>query len=108
MLPVDLENIAAAVSVKVSSVMQYQNEFEAAAASYHFDCRSPRRVPPSKTRRKAKQISKAANRLLRHLAVYDYRNAADGHRTGNSLRLSHLLTAALRMASFERQKKSGV
>lgn len=76
--PEDFENIAATIGVKVRSVIPYRNEFEAAAASYRFHCRTPRRVRPSSIKSKAKKIARAANKLLRHLAIYDYRDAADG------------------------------
>jgi hypothetical protein len=35
-------------------------------------------VPSSKTIAKAKQIAAAADKVLRHLKIYDYRDAADG------------------------------
>jgi hypothetical protein len=37
-------------------------------------------VPPSTLERQAKGIAAAARRLLRHLEIYDYRNAAEGPR----------------------------
>ena len=74
----DFEEIAAAIGVKVSQVIRHQNRFEAAAALYRSDCRSPRRVPPSTIARRARAIAAAAKKLLHHLEVLDYRNAADG------------------------------
>jgi hypothetical protein len=74
----DFQKIAAAVGVKLDAVIQYRNEFEAAAVWYRSDESSPRRVPPSKIRIKAEQIAAAANKLLRHLKIYDSRHAVDG------------------------------
>jgi hypothetical protein len=71
----DLERIAASIGVSPLTVADYRNEFEAAAAWYRSDCRSPRRVPPSTLERQAKGIAAAAKRLLRHLEIYDYRTA---------------------------------
>ena len=76
----NFEQIAAAIRVKVSLVAQQRNAFEAAATWYRFDCRTPRRVPSSTIKRQATLIATAAKRLLRHLEIYDYRNAAEGPR----------------------------
>ena len=74
----DFERIAAAIGVDPRGVARCLDEFEAAAAWYRSDCRTPRRVPPSTLERQAKQIAAAARRLLRHLEIYDYRNAHEG------------------------------
>lgn len=74
----DFERIAAAIGVSPLAVADYRNEFEAPAAWYRSDCRSPRPVPPSTIKRQAKRIAAAAKRLLWHLEIYDTRNAAEG------------------------------
>ena len=74
----DFERIAAAVNVRIDVVCQYRNDFESAATWYRSDLKSPRRIPPSTLKRRTRQIAAAARKLLRHLEIYDYRNAADG------------------------------
>jgi hypothetical protein len=77
----DFERIAAAVSKDVSHVMQHEKSFESAAHWYRQDCRAakaPSRVAPSNMSKKMTQIANAARKLLRHLEVYDPRQAADG------------------------------
>jgi hypothetical protein len=74
----DFERIAAAIGVDPDDVVQCRNEFEAIAAWYRSDCRSPHRVPPSILKRQAEQIAAAAKRLLWHLEIYDYRKAHEG------------------------------
>ena len=74
----DFERIGAAIGVSLHAVAEYRNQFEAAAVWYRADCRSPRRVPPSTIIRQAKLIAAAAKKLLRHLEIYDFRNAAEG------------------------------
>ena len=74
----DFERIGAAIVVSPHAVAEYRNQFEAAAAWYRSDCKTPRRVPPSTITRQAKLISAAAKKLLRHLEIYDYRNAPKG------------------------------
>jgi hypothetical protein len=74
----DFKRIAAAIEVRVDAVIQYRNQFEAAAVWYRADSRSPERVPPSTIKRQAKLIAHAAKKLLRHLEVYDYRKAPEG------------------------------
>jgi hypothetical protein len=76
----DLERIATSLGVSPLTVANYRNHFESAAAWYRSDCRSPRRVPPSTLKRQAEGIAAAAERLLRHLEIYDYRKAAEGPR----------------------------
>src|SRR5688572_16586315 len=66
--------------MKVNDVVRYRNDFEAVAAWYHSDLRSPERTPPSTIERRVRQIATAAKRLLKHLKICDYRDAADGPR----------------------------
>jgi hypothetical protein len=77
----DFERIAAAVSKDVSHVMQHEKSFESAAHWYRQDCRAakaPSRVAPSNMSKIMTQIANAAVKLLRHLEVYDPRQAPDG------------------------------
>jgi hypothetical protein len=74
----DFECIATAIGVNPGRVEDYRNQFEAAARWYRSDCRTPRRVPPSTIKRQARLIAAAAKKLLRHLEIYDYRNAPEG------------------------------
>jgi hypothetical protein len=74
----DFERIGAAIGVSPPAVAEYRNQFEAAAAWYRSDCRTPQRVPPSNIKRQAKLIAAAAKKLIRHLEIYDYRNAPQG------------------------------
>ncbi len=74
----DFDGIAKAIRVNPLAVAECHNDFEAAAAWYRSDCRTPRRVPPSTLKRQAKGIAAAAKWLLRHLEIYNYRNAAQG------------------------------
>ena len=76
----DFEHIAVAIGVEVLDVIPYRNAFEAAATWYRADCNTPRRVPPSTIKRQARLIAAAAKKLLRHLEIYDYRNAPEGPR----------------------------
>jgi hypothetical protein len=73
----DFACIAAAIGIKIDDVVRYRNDFEAIAAWYRSDLRSPRRTPPSTIKRRVRQIAAASKRLLQHLEIYDYRNAAD-------------------------------
>ena len=74
----DFEHIGAAIGANSVAVADCGNQFEAAAAWYRSDCRSPRRVPPSTIKRQAEGIAGAAKKLLRHLEIYEYRNASEG------------------------------
>jgi uncharacterized protein YndB with AHSA1/START domain len=65
----DLEGLGAAVGVSPLAIADCHNQFEAAAAWYRSDCRSPHRVPPSILKRQAEQIAAAAKRLLGHLEL---------------------------------------
>jgi len=61
----DFERIGAAIGVSPPAVAEYRNQFEAAAAWYRSDCRTPQRVPPSNIKRQAKLIAAAAKKLKR-------------------------------------------
>ena len=77
----DFERIAAAIGKDVANVMQHEKSFEAAALWYRQDCRAPKapgRVAPSNMSKRMTQIANDARKLLRHLEVYDPRQAADG------------------------------
>ena len=77
----DFERIAAAIGKDVADVMQHEKSFEAAALWYRQDCRAPKapgRVAPSNMSKRMTQIANDARKLLRHLEVYDPRQAADG------------------------------
>jgi hypothetical protein len=77
----DFERIAAAIGKDVADVMQHEKSFEAAALWYREDFRAPKapgRVAPSNMSKRMTQIANDARKLLRHLEVYDPRQAADG------------------------------
>jgi hypothetical protein len=76
----DFERIAAAIEKDIDHVIGYENRFEAATTWYRLNATAPRgRGPtPSTMIRSVKQIANIARKLLRHLEVYDYRNASDG------------------------------
>jgi hypothetical protein len=77
----DFERIAVAIGKDVADVMQHEKSFEAAALWYRQDCRAPKapsRVAPSKMSKRMKLIANDARKLLRHLEVYDPRQAVDG------------------------------
>jgi hypothetical protein len=74
----DFEKIAEATEKSPALVIEYANRFEAAATWYGLYCRAPKRIRLTETARRMRQISNAAQRLLRQLEVYDYRKAPDG------------------------------
>jgi hypothetical protein len=78
----DFERIAAAIGKDVTEVIQHKRLLEGAARWYRLDCGLPcpraRRTPPSKSRIKLQQVSKAARRLLKHLGVDKTADAYDG------------------------------
>ncbi|HUU24808.1 MAG TPA: hypothetical protein VMW68_04500 [Methyloceanibacter sp.] len=77
----NFERIAAAIGKDVADVMQHEKSFEAASLWYRQDCRAPKapsRVAPSNISKRMTQIANDARKLLRHLEVYDPRQAADG------------------------------
>ena len=86
-----MQHIAAAIGVNPCEVVRYRNAFEAAAVWYRVDCQSPQRVPPSTIKCQARLIAGAAKKLLRHLEIYDCRNAPDG--PGNFALLDTLAAA---------------
>jgi hypothetical protein len=89
----DFERIAAAIGKDLVHVLQYEKRFEAAATwfrSYREGSKF-KRTAPSAIEKRMKQIANAARKLLCHLEVYDYRNAADG--PGNYALLEALASA---------------
>ena len=77
----DFELIAVAIGQDVADVMQHEKSFESAAHWYRQDYRAPKapsRVAPSNMSKRMTQIANAARKLLRHLEVYDPRQAPDG------------------------------
>lgn len=74
----EYQSIASALGVPLEHVMAHMPEFEAAVSWYRSSERSPLPRTPSEMRKKAKQISGAARRLLHHLGIDDPRQAADG------------------------------
>jgi hypothetical protein len=76
----DFERIAAAIDKDVAHVIRYENRFEAAATWYRLNTAAPqgKGPTPSMMIRSVKQIANTARKLLRHLEVYDCRNAPDG------------------------------
>ena len=111
----DLERIAYAIGVSAADVLQYKNDFEAAATSYHLnippakreggptfelrnqrpkngkkpsELRKTRSKKPktlSELRKKAKQVEAAAQKLLLHLGVHRLSEAQDGPGDGELL-----------------------
>jgi hypothetical protein len=74
----NFEQIATAITVKVTQVAKHQNLFEAAALWFRLDRRRLSRIPPSKSREKLERVSKNARRLLESLGVNDPDEAPDG------------------------------
>ena len=74
----DFDRIAAAIGKDGAEVMEYADRFKSAACWYRTVHRAPERVALSVMRKKTTQIANAARKLLRHLDVYDYRQAPDG------------------------------
>ena len=78
----NFERIAAAINEDGAKVVQHRQLFEGAARWYGLDSGLPyprsRRTPPSTLRIKLQQASKAARRLLKHLAVDETPDAYDG------------------------------
>ena len=78
----DLEQIAAAIHTDVTHVCRHEKQFEAAAMWYRLDRNALKnqRITPFVMRRRMRQISDAARKLLRHLGVEDPAQAPDGPR----------------------------
>jgi hypothetical protein len=76
----DFERIAAAIGKDVADVRRHEEAFEAAAMWYRLNRNGStvKRTPPSAIKKRMKQIANAAQKLLWHLEVVNYRNAADG------------------------------
>jgi hypothetical protein len=76
----DFEQIAAALGINLARVLPHEKRFEAAATWYRLNRAGSKvkRTAPSTIEKRMKQIANAARKLLGHLEVYDYRNAADG------------------------------
>jgi hypothetical protein len=74
----DFERIAAAIGKDIADVMQHEKGFEAAATWYRLFQNAPKGVAPSEMRKRMTQIANTARKLLRHLEVYDPRQAPDG------------------------------
>src|SRR5262249_23204112 len=76
----DFEQIAAALEINLARVLPHRKHFEAAATWYRLNRAGSKfkRTAPSTIEKRMKQIANAARKLLGHLEVYDYRNAADG------------------------------
>jgi len=76
----DFEQIAAATGKDLIHVLRYEKRFEAAAMWFWLNREGPtvKRTPPSEIKTRMKQIANAARKLLWHLEVFNYRNAADG------------------------------
>ncbi len=76
----DFKRIAAAIGKSVADVGRHEKQFEAAAMWHRLYRRAPKgkAASPSATQERMKQIASDARKLLRHLAIYDYRNAPDG------------------------------
>jgi hypothetical protein len=76
----DFERIAPATGKDLVHVLQYEKRFEAAAMWFRLNREGSKikRTAPSAIENRMKQIAKAARRLLWHLEVFNYRNAADG------------------------------
>jgi len=76
----DFEQIAAATGKDLIHVLRHEKRFEAAAMWFRLNREGPtvKRTPPSEIKTRMKQIANAARKLLWHLEVFNYRNAADG------------------------------
>ncbi len=76
----DFERIAAATGKDLVHVLLREKRFEAAAMWFRLNSRESRikRTTPSAIEKRMKQITNAAQRLLWHLEVFNYRNASDG------------------------------
>jgi hypothetical protein len=76
----NFEQIAAAIGKDVADVGRHKEAFEAAAMWYRLNRKGStvKRMAPSSIKKRMKQIANAARKLLWHLEVFDYRNAADG------------------------------
>jgi hypothetical protein len=87
----DFARIAKAIAKGPDQVTKCANRFEAAAAWYRLNCRSPRGLLLGDIAKQMRQISNAARRLLKQLEIHDYRNASDG--PGNLMLLEFLSSA---------------
>ena len=88
----DFERIAAPIGKDVADVMQHEKCFEAAATWYRLFRKAPKGqgVAPFVMHKRMTQIANAARKLLRHLEVYDYRQAPDGSGGRHALGISRI------------------
>ena len=75
----DFERITA-IGKDPAKVMEYSSRFEAAAMWLRLNREGStiKRTSPSAIKKRMKQIANAGRKLLWHLEVFNYRNAADG------------------------------
>jgi hypothetical protein len=90
----DFKLIAAAIGRDLVHVLRYEKRFEAAAMWFRLNREGSKtkRTAPSAIEKRMNQIANTARRLLWHLEVFNYRNAADG--PGDFALLEALASAA--------------
>jgi hypothetical protein len=74
----DFDRIGAAIGKDGAEVAKCEDRFESAACWYRTLRGAPERVAHSVMRKRMTKIANAAQKLLRHLQIYDYRKAPDG------------------------------
>ena len=72
------KRIATAIGKDPAKVMAYSDRFEAAAMWFRLNREGSaiKRTPPSAIKNRMDQIANAGRKLLWHLEVFNYRNAA--------------------------------